>query len=498
MDGTMISKRGTRAGWLAIALFGCVAVGCVDRSGTREDAGASPNPSPDASPQIDLPEFTSPSPTPRTTPVTRTPSLDGAIGSPPSDAVIDTPEETVLAEGPTLTEDEAAQVIQRAFVSKFPPLHKIRANIIERLAKDDLLPTGHLSDLKHLLAVKRASHANRHRLAKGGLGTVYRESASLDPRVNCTTTPTACGLYVTKELNEFHAEWFADEVSPYQYLGHSEHLLTYYGSFKSEDGVWHMVFELASGSLDNLMQDSKLSEAERRGIYATASSQIAQGILFMHQKGIAHRDLKPENVLYKKDGSNRYHFKIADLGAALSSKGTRIHAASTHFTIGVQEASCATETAGVFTYKSFKPRKYIPLDNAERLALKALDQNWETGPCFANLTDWYTTLDHAPPAPGEWIFLRFVDTYDLRKADIYAFGQILLILSLKAHANIDSWVGYAVWGYSNSASNTFEALKGQKNVEFNDRFKNLYTTLVNQNPYLRPDIETVIASLHNL
>lgn len=47
------------------------------------------------------------------------------------------------------------------------------------------------------------------------------------------------------------------------------------------------------------------------------TQQIALGLLYMHEKGLAHRDLKPENILMKKIGDpEEFELKLCDFGFA--------------------------------------------------------------------------------------------------------------------------------------------------------------------------------------
>lgn len=72
---------------------------------------------------------------------------------------------------------------------------------------------------------------------------------------------------------------------------------------------WGFIMELGSRDLFQLMEKSgwkNVPVAEKFCLF----KQVAQGVKFCHDNGVAHRDLKPENVLLSKDGV----CKLTDFG----------------------------------------------------------------------------------------------------------------------------------------------------------------------------------------
>lgn len=74
-----------------------------------------------------------------------------------------------------------------------------------------------------------------------------------------------------------------------------------------------LVMELVKGGemLDKLKESEKYTEADA----ADTIARVADGLAYIHAKGIAHRDLKPENLLLCAD-SDMAKVKIADFGFA--------------------------------------------------------------------------------------------------------------------------------------------------------------------------------------
>jgi len=79
------------------------------------------------------------------------------------------------------------------------------------------------------------------------------------------------------------------------------------------DSVFHeLVFELANeGTLQNLLEESKLSEATSRVLF----NQLAKAVKQIHSHNIVHRDIKCDNVLLFKR-ANQLEVKLCDFGYA--------------------------------------------------------------------------------------------------------------------------------------------------------------------------------------
>lgn len=72
---------------------------------------------------------------------------------------------------------------------------------------------------------------------------------------------------------------------------------------------WGFIMELGSKDLFQLMEKSGWKNVPLNEKFCLFK-QVAQGVKFCHDNGIAHRDLKPENVLLSKDGV----CKLTDFG----------------------------------------------------------------------------------------------------------------------------------------------------------------------------------------
>ncbi|KAG0553638.1 hypothetical protein KC19_12G027200 [Ceratodon purpureus] len=94
--------------------------------------------------------------------------------------------------------------------------------------------------------------------------------------------------------------------------------------YKTDARKCQIIMELMDGDLYSLMQE-RMEECGNGGPPFSISEathmmlQVAEGMLFLHEKKIVHRDLKSQNILvkrmkYKEVGFEHVHVKVADFG----------------------------------------------------------------------------------------------------------------------------------------------------------------------------------------
>ncbi|CCH60873.1 hypothetical protein TBLA_0D03740 [Henningerozyma blattae CBS 6284] len=128
-------------------------------------------------------------------------------------------------------------------------------------------------------------------------------------------------LYALKKLNLIYNETpekfysrCSKEFIIAKRLSHNIHIANTYYLLKLPSATystrgWGFIMELCCGDLFQLIERSgwkNVSLSEKYCLF----KQIAQGVRFCHQQGIAHRDLKPENVLMTPQGV----CKLTDFG----------------------------------------------------------------------------------------------------------------------------------------------------------------------------------------
>ncbi|ORX37650.1 kinase-like domain-containing protein [Kockovaella imperatae] len=149
----------------------------------------------------------------------------------------------------------------------------------------------------------------------GGFSKVFRAFNDISGKVaackvvNLFISPSiGYGTPNVKELQK--------EVQVHKSLSKHEYILEFIHSEvvvkEKEDDGWvpglYMVLELAIGGdlFDKIAPDVGIPDDLANFYFA----QMASGIEFIHQRGIAHRDLKPENLLLAANGN----LKISDFG----------------------------------------------------------------------------------------------------------------------------------------------------------------------------------------
>jgi len=81
-----------------------------------------------------------------------------------------------------------------------------------------------------------------------------------------------------------------------------------------DEPVHYFIMERLRGESlqDRIQAEGGLSEDRARQI----ARAMCEGLLFLHEHGIAHRDLCPRNVLYTHEGAGDSDFKIIDFSHA--------------------------------------------------------------------------------------------------------------------------------------------------------------------------------------
>jgi serine/threonine-protein kinase len=136
-------------------------------------------------------------------------------------------------------------------------------------------------------------------LGRGGMGEVWRAT---DLRLARTVAIKAC-------LTEPDAR-FTTEARVMASLHHPRIVNIYdYGDF-------YLVMEFVDGqSLSSLLDERGPLDSATT---ARLTSQVAEALQVVHEKGIVHRDVKPANILLDSDGNA----KLTDFGVASSGQGS--------------------------------------------------------------------------------------------------------------------------------------------------------------------------------
>merc|ERR1712000_236523 len=104
------------------------------------------------------------------------------------------------------------------------------------------------------------------------------------------------------------AEQIREEMGVLEVLDHPN-VVSYYGIEVHRDRVYIFMEFCSGGSLANLLEHGRIEDEQVIMVYAL---QLLEGLVYLHESGIAHRDIKPENILLDHNGIIKY----VDFGAA--------------------------------------------------------------------------------------------------------------------------------------------------------------------------------------
>ncbi|KHO00124.1 MAP kinase kinase kinase Czk3 [Metarhizium album ARSEF 1941] len=104
------------------------------------------------------------------------------------------------------------------------------------------------------------------------------------------------------------AEQIREEMGVLEVLDHPN-IVQYHGIEVHRDRVYIFMEYCSGGSLANLLEHGRIEDEQVITFYAL---QLLEGLVYLHESGIAHRDIKPENILLNHNGIIKY----VDFGAA--------------------------------------------------------------------------------------------------------------------------------------------------------------------------------------
>lgn len=165
---------------------------------------------------------------------------------------------------------------------------------------DDFRRTGDVLNEKYLL---------EGFLGSGGMGWVYLGSSIHSDEIFAIKLLKP--EIVSK--NPQNIKLFHNEVIAAQKLRHPNIVSIKDSGTDENHRVSYIVMELLEGkTLDNLMMNQKLTQAERRYIFL----QICEAFIYAHSKNVLHLDIKPENIFITKQENGDYKVTIIDFGIA--------------------------------------------------------------------------------------------------------------------------------------------------------------------------------------
>ena len=157
-------------------------------------------------------------------------------------------------------------------------------------------------------------------LGQGGFGTVLLARDRSDGKnvaIKCIKTGVAAGL-MTYFTPMNYAQWKAltdanKEANMLLRLQHP-HILGFLKTYKYCDASGNIAIAIVTDFCEYGDLHSYLSQGNRPDLYQRLDwlHQLAEGLHYIHSRGIVHRDIKPQNILI----SGGEILKIADVGLA--------------------------------------------------------------------------------------------------------------------------------------------------------------------------------------
>ncbi|KAM0681947.1 hypothetical protein MDAP_002706 [Mitosporidium daphniae] len=219
---------------------------------------------------------------------------------------------------------------------------------------------------------------------------------------------------------------------------------------------------------------------EKSKIFAYIFKKIAEGVKFMHDKGVVHGDLKPDNILVSKEGD----VKIADFGGAVEIKrANEKGAGETEGTDLGEKPYSKEEYLFVFT-KQYVAPELINSESVEpKVMKKILIQKKKVTQAWIGLTPHQLKFNFNPIFPT-------------KKSDVFSFAAtVVSFFVTKDGARYDR-------NYFAFKSNV-QRLKNYKDIlrsikKIDPKLANIIDQALDPLPKNRPTIEGVLECLEKV
>ncbi|OAA42640.1 MAP kinase kinase kinase Czk3 [Metarhizium rileyi] len=209
-----------------------------------------------------------------------------------------------------LDDEEASRCITEQRLIRLDVLDDFRREKEgERRALGRVLETNNEADRSLAYLSSSATNVTKrwqqgHFVGGGTFGNVY---AAMDLDTGLLMAVKEIRLQDPKLIPTI-AEQIREEMGVLEVLDHPN-IVQYHGIEVHRDRVYIFMEYCSGGSLANLLEHGRIEDEQVITFYAL---QLLEGLVYLHESGIAHRDIKPENILLNHNGIIKY----VDFGAA--------------------------------------------------------------------------------------------------------------------------------------------------------------------------------------
>ncbi|KAF2489067.1 kinase-like protein [Lophium mytilinum] len=192
----------------------------------------------------------------------------------------------------------------------FPP--DARQGEVPTLTAHVFEESGH--HLQERLIERKEVWKRERFVARGAYGSVWLERCVKGSRVDETRAVKQIMRSPQQASGSKNVLDYDRELESFAKLSHQNYnrcFVQSFGWYEWENALLIAMEYLPLGDLqDHLSESSQLFEPEGQQV----TSQLLEGLSFMHQNGYMHRDLKPKNILIKSKPPQPWWVKIGDFG----------------------------------------------------------------------------------------------------------------------------------------------------------------------------------------
>jgi serine/threonine protein kinase len=193
--------------------------------------------------------------------------------------------------------------------------------ILSEVRKLRSCPTRHFNNAKRLTdpatkvtVVGKYRYSNQDLIGSGGFSSIFL--AIKDENVDSGSGTIECRAYALKRIEKakMNPKEIKREITTLLSIsGKCENIIKCHEPVE-DDNFQYLCLDLMDGDLNEFVTNDNVNKVLKSNpaTGAQITTEIINGLIFLHEQKFIHRDLKPGNILYTTDPT--LHFKIADFG----------------------------------------------------------------------------------------------------------------------------------------------------------------------------------------